>query len=197
MATIKLQPSGAVVIKDGKVSCECCDTECCLYPAKALEEGLYTVDDLPDAILVTNFNFSLDNTIFTKTGNSGIFYTGTNENGHPVEVGLFTYLITGYTIWVIYLFGERDGLSSMPECLITQAQDEASATKDTFANSYSVNGPINGTVTRDIELGEECIWNGTGLKLTNFGYQWKVNGKNKIGFNNTPIGLYEGGYTVS
>ncbi len=28
MATIKLQPSGAVVLKDGKVSCGCCGPNC-------------------------------------------------------------------------------------------------------------------------------------------------------------------------
>lgn len=168
-----------------------------MYPAQALQDGLYTVGDLPNEILVTNLNSGLDNTVFTKTGSSGIFYTGTNENGNVVDVELFTGLRTGNTAWVIYLFGERDGLSSMPECLITAVQDEDSETKDTFANSYLVNGQINGTVTRDIVTGEECIWNGTGLKLTNFGYQWKVNGNNKIGFNNTPVGSYAGGFTVS
>jgi hypothetical protein len=171
-----------------------------MYSAQALFDGLYTADDLPDEILVTNVNFSLGDTVFTKTGNSGIFYTGTNENGDPVDVELYTFLnLQGIqkTVWVLYLFGERFGLSPMPECLITQAQDEGEATKDTFANSYSVNGPISGTVTRDIVTGEECIWNGTGLKLTNFGYQWKVNGNNKSGFQNTPVGSYAGGYSVS
>lgn len=180
------------------VGCACCGGgECCMYPAEALVNGLYSASDLPDEILATNFRFSLDDTVFTKTGNSGTFYIGTNENGYQVDVKLHTSLRTNKTIWALYLFDESDGLSSMPECLITAAQDEGSATKDTFANSYSVNGPINGTVTRDIETGEECIWNGGGLTLSNFGYQWKINGNNKSGFQNTPVGSYGGGYTVS
>lgn len=65
--------------------------------------------------------------------------------------------------------------------------------EDQFADTYTVNGPTSGTVTRK----SDCVWQGTGLKLTNFEYQWKVNGNNKIGFQNTPVGSYGGGYTVS
>jgi hypothetical protein len=64
---------------------------------------------------------------------------------------------------------------------------------DEFADTYTVIGPISGTVTRE----SICVWRGTDLTLTNFGYQWKVNGKNKSGFQNTPVGFYAGGYAVS
>jgi hypothetical protein len=36
MATIKLQPSGAVVIKDGKVSCSCCECVTIIETLKAI-----------------------------------------------------------------------------------------------------------------------------------------------------------------
>ena len=60
MATIKLQPSGAVVLKDGKVACSCCaqPSGCCPYPAQALVDGLYTYEDLPDAIDIDGVEFT-------------------------------------------------------------------------------------------------------------------------------------------
>lgn len=38
MATIKLQPSGAVVIKDGKVACSCCGCSCGVTIPQALRD---------------------------------------------------------------------------------------------------------------------------------------------------------------
>ena len=69
MATVKLS-DGKVVTKDGKVSCECCDVECCMYPAEELH-GLYTVNDLPTELYVQWEPY------FTGTVNrSGAVYSG-------------------------------------------------------------------------------------------------------------------------
>jgi hypothetical protein len=80
-------------------------------------------------------------------------------------------------------------------CLLQDMSGEI-IIEDQFADSYTVIGPISGTVTR---TGEEnvCIWSGTRLTLTNLDYQWKVNNNNKLGFQNTPVGSYAGGFTVS
>jgi hypothetical protein len=45
MPTIKLK-NGKVILKDGNVSCTCCEG-CCMYPASGLGDT-YTEDDLPD-----------------------------------------------------------------------------------------------------------------------------------------------------
>lgn len=73
MATIKLQPSGKVVLKGGKVACGCCDVGCCMYPAQALFDGLYTVDDLPDDVTVNGTSFPRLGTTYGNTTNGVIF----------------------------------------------------------------------------------------------------------------------------
>jgi len=61
--------------------CACCQpTGCCMYPAQALVDGLYSVDDLPDEILLNNVLLDLYDTVFTKTGGSLSFYEST-QNG--------------------------------------------------------------------------------------------------------------------
>ena len=189
MATIKLQPSGAVVIKDGKVACGCClQPDCCPYPAQALEDELYTVDDLPDQVTVGGVVLSKqedavgENDIFYSDGPNDIQFVGYLWllDGPLTEDRTFesSCLIAPY---IFIPFDEFD--PPRPPILV----------EDQFADTYTVNGPTSGTVTRK----SDCVWQGTGLKLTNFEYQWKVNGNNKIGFQNTPVGSYGGGYTVS
>jgi hypothetical protein len=139
MATIKLQPSGAVVLKDGKVSCACCATACCPYPAQALVDGLYTYQDLPDAI-------DIDSIEFTKLD-------------PPQFIG-------GVNQYYINTDGEYVGIESMPSdsvwayeggnnaCLLNDTGWE-----DQFANSYTITYPPTSTsvvVTR-ISL---CVWRG-------------------------------------
>ena len=189
MATIKLQPSGAVVIKDGKVSCGCCDTECCLYPAQALGDGLYSVNDLPDEIIYQNpFGEPLALYKGIKTSPitpaiSGAFF-GRSEP--EFEDSFVYYAVDSYDEG----WRKGEGLDFPPGlCLI----GEDNGYEDQFAEAYTVSGPISGTVTRE----SVCVWRGSNLRLTNFGFQWKVNGNNKTGLQNTPVGSYAGGYTVS
>ena len=73
MATIKLQPSGAVVLKDGKVACGCCGSGCCLYPAQFLADATYTADDLPDDVTVNETSFPKSGTAYGNTTNGVIF----------------------------------------------------------------------------------------------------------------------------
>lgn len=94
---------------------------------------------------------------------------------------------------------------------------------DNFPSSFSVNGPKKGIVTRPIkwtkteaqylqELQEYdgtgprpknartiCKWLGDSISLrwNPRTAKWQVNGFNKLGFQNTPVGQYEGGYSVS
>jgi hypothetical protein len=142
MATIKLQPSGAVVLKDGKVSCACCSqppTGCCPYPAQALVDGLYTYQDLPDAI-------DIDGIEFTKLD-------------PPQFIG-------GVNQYYINTDGEYLGIESMPSdsvwayeggnnaCLLNDTGWE-----DQFANSYTVTGPPGGPVI--VTRQSLCVWTGS------------------------------------
>lgn len=99
------------------------------------------------------------------------------------------------------------------------------AVYDNFSSSYLVSGPVSGTVTRankwtktDSEYFEQfinyfnggsigrapsfpqtvCRWSGNGvsLKWNPLTARWNVNGFEKSGFQNTPLGPY-GPYTVS
>ena len=83
---------------------------------------------------------------------------------------------------------------------------------DTFASSYTVTGP-NGSelVTRhgipipDYGVGifglsnVLCIWSSENytLRYNSILCKFQVNGKIKSGLQNTPVGSYDGGYTVS
>jgi hypothetical protein len=202
--TIKTQ-NGKVITKDGKVSCECCE-ECCLYPAQALTDGLYTYEDLPDTILYrppTSTAYPTLNFIElikeedpqpSEFGNLDMVYykgsfvaAGGNQSGDtiPVEFGFFDI------DWAVNVLYESLDFKSFLQCLISERFIDD--VKDQFADAYTVSGPISGTVTRE----SICVWRGSNLRLTNFGYQWKVNGNNKTGNQNTPVGSYAGGYSVS
>ena len=161
MATIKLQPTGKVVLKDGKVACSCCaqPTGCCPYPSEALVDGLYLVADLPDEILLNNANLDLFDEIFTKTGGSVSFYEAT-QNGELMSVRIKTYIdMQGIerSVWILLAYGEEYGLSSNPFCLIS-GEDESNPSKDTFANSYTVTGPPGGAVV--VTRQSLCLWTG-------------------------------------
>ena len=200
--TVKTQ-SGKVITKDGKVSCECCEEGdyCCLYHVNALDTGLISVADLPDEIAVNGFTLFKGVWAFGEYKDaaiSGAFF------GRPEE---------DFEDTVIYYGPDSNtegwrggpGIDSPPGmCLITEDSD----TEDLFANTYTVSGTISGTVTR-VSL---CVWEGDQLKLiydgrtVDFGepgapffgsYKWKLNGNNKSGFQNTPVGSYAGGFTIS
>lgn len=187
MATIKLQPSGNVLIKDGKVSCGCCEG-CCPYASQALFAGLYTYEDLPDTVLGTGI-FGMDEFVMSKldppepsidsVGTS--YYRGTSDG---ILYGIGINDDEAGDEWLGTELGNED--AQFTGCLFLVLGDQ-------FANTYSVNGPVSGTVTRT----SICTWEGTGLTLSNFGFQFKVNGNNKSGFQNTPEGSYAGGFTVS
>ena len=186
MATIKLQPSGAVVLKDGKVSCSCCGPEipCCMYAGNLAGREI-PFEDLPSPIYVDGIAFAKQ--IGEVPGDLPYYINGENQiQSGWVLIGPMTDYISFSSTC---LFGEYISIDDpvLPPILV----------EDQFANSYTVTGPINGTVTRNIESGKDCIWSGEGLTLRFFVYEWKVNGKNKSGLQNTPVGSYEGGYTVS
>jgi hypothetical protein len=160
---------------------------------------LYSYNDAPDAISIT-INGDLFNA--AKYSQSGLIsYSGSWGGG---TITIYEGEDSGST-WLLYsegVPGDPSGESNT-ECLIGSyavdnsgpggADSYMTIVEDQFADTYTVNGPTSGTVTRK----SVCVWRGTGFTLTNFGFQWKVNDNNKSSFQNTPVGSYAGGYTVS
>jgi len=207
MATVKRKASGAVVLKNGKVSCGCCEQAgCCMYPAQALVDGLYTVDDLPDQVQIGGY-------LLQKGGEAlavfpvqvdGAFYATLNEEE------AYIYLDNFY-----WNFGPSVGAGAQ-ECLV-----DGNIVQDQFADSYTLTydsditcESVSATVTRE----SLCIWRGIaddGTVITleiEFGsfsdlYAWTTNAPNCGGHRrgvgtpfdrnaergrlNTPIGNFE------
>ena len=192
-----------LVDEERKVSCACCTpTVCCMYPAAELGVS-YTEDDLPDTIdVLVNISTTADQRFLMSRNGS--------EYG-PVET---TFTIGGTTITydtyvIVEAFGAQlewfllfirqgtneERLNAIHPCLFDPPPEDIgfNIIEDTFEDTYEVTGPVSGTVTRQ----SRCVWSGTGLTLSNYGYQWTVNGRNKSGFQNTPVGSYADGYSVA
>lgn len=220
MATIK-RNDDRVILKDGRVACSCCG--CCFYAAFAYEQGLYTFEDLPDEVIMFHNDTQdgqLAGPITVLKGATpifdpeyGPFFYG-NAPNPPGTGTLAPRIIYAIDEWIVGVNQIDPGLGS---CLIldkfTITPTPATPTRgsiwifDNFADAYSISGPISGTVTRT----DLCTWRGDGLILRYDGrinqignefipvgtFKWRVNGNNKSGFQNTPVGSYAGGYSVS
>jgi hypothetical protein len=131
MPTVKLQ-NGKVILKDGKVSCTCCDGpepgECCLYPASGLGDT-YEAADLPDAVTIGGRNF-------TRSGS--VFY----EDDGPALIEEM-----GGGNWVLQDFdGDEEGGDYFGICLIGEYDGPTVGlvVEDQFADCYEVSNPGNG-----------------------------------------------------
>jgi hypothetical protein len=123
MATIKLQPSGAVVIKDGKVACGCCSSGCLdylLYPGNLMNVK-FDHNDLPDSLEFSQYElgdqleyYSLQKItpFFTKNyfddEPSGTFYYKTAsefdpDTGAEIFFGVAIVSTTNYWYWSEYI----------------------------------------------------------------------------------------------
>jgi hypothetical protein len=116
-----------------------------MYPAQALVDGLYTVDDLPDEVQIGPY----------------ILQKGVAQAVFPVQVeGAFYGTISdGDEEAYIYLdnfawnFGPAVG-SGGQECLV-----DGNIVQDQFADSYTVTGPPGGPVT--VTRQGLCLWTGS------------------------------------
>jgi hypothetical protein len=200
MATIKTTGTGLalrVLTKTAsevqRVSCSCCEEVfCCPYPAAQLGIG-YTQDDLPDTIDVEGLILGVPTRIIVSR--SGLFYGPINQSiFNGAAFSEFIFVETNDFSEVVWFRNTTNGEPiGLGEPCLFQTIEEGAAILDTFADAYQVIGPVSGTVTRT----NLCVWSGEGLTLSNFGYQWKVNGRNKSGNQNTPVGPYADGYSVA
>jgi hypothetical protein len=186
-----------LVDEERKVSCSCCTpTVCCMYPADQLGVG-YTEIDLPDTI-------QLDLLFDTTPGVSIVTLSRNGDQYGPYTAnGVSTYLLVELNEFLEpswYLFSTDgdplfDQYAEYNSCLFFNPPPDLNSQRieDNFQDTYEVSGPVSGTVTRQ----SICVWTGTGLTLSNYGYQWTVNGRAKSGNQNTPVGSYADGYSVS
>ena len=193
MATVKLSSGGAIILKNGKVSCACCAAgACCMYPADRLEVS-YTEYDLLETVSLT-YDFAV-----------GLVLTKNGSTYGPESVGSYEYRIThdpaGWQIEVKESGGGWTILDSGIECLITgdgNLTPGDDSVEDQFAATYTANvdptfaDAYTETITR-ISL---CVWQGATVTLTMADIIWSydvtdLGGENKTTDQNTPIGSYE------
>jgi hypothetical protein len=216
--TIKTQ-GGKVITKDGKVSCECCAQPegCCMYPAQALIDGEYGIDDLPDTIIVwiesTILNKAAEAFPSPSVGDLLVYYEGSyliDGESYLIEVGLFDGI---WRTWDERFFEELYG----NDCLITSLILEDELIQDQFADTYTINDPDEGK-TYAVNRISLCVWeqdpgideNGDPIEQARLLYRskrdegvadndapiWVVDTPSvsgtfkKTGFQNTPIGTY-------
>ena len=192
-----------VILKGGKVSCSCCEgpppPECCMYPAQALVDELYTVDDLPDEIFVIS---SLGNIVLPvdrsgPIGDRGIKYYYGDIGGEEISVSLNTDLTEAR--WL----GSAE-VDTIGGCLISKLEidDPGGPTLDQFADTYTATDPQGNppiTLTRE----SLCVWRGPEPDLYTLRYlddsasegfkcKWAFidSIKDEGQFQNTPTGNY-------
>jgi hypothetical protein len=131
-----------VILKGGKVSCSCCEEpeECCMYPAQALVDGGYTVDDLPDEVLYNDDD--RPPTLIQKVPDGsfpgGVVYRWPEDGSD--DAGLIFIRINADVETSIWEFGDDAGEGGSL-CLI---QGDGNLTpgddlvEDQFADTYTV-----------------------------------------------------------
>ncbi len=177
-ATVKLSADGNILLKDGRVSCTCCPGECCMWPAQALLDGLYNIEDLPETVYGIGQSDSPYTVTFERTGTDSPYYEGDDETRIVIvqsnNVALWQLQSNDNGSWVE--FQDRGGGD---ECLVQEEVEVGGVTlartADDYQDTYTVNvyneviegDPVNTfTITRE----SLCQWsNEDGSFLLRYG----------------------------
>jgi len=135
MPTVKRKATGAIVLKNGKVSCSCCaQAGCCMYPAQALVDGLYTAADLPAEINALCLPGETGELVFNKSGSS---YFASSNYPWKCEIWLDPANNAG---WKFYRLEGEDWrpiqVEGQGQCLIFEY--DACGVKDQFEACYKI-----------------------------------------------------------
>jgi hypothetical protein len=169
MATIKCNAAGKILTKNEKVSCGCCGQHCCMYPAQAFFDSLYTFDDLPDVVDYTDIfsSFSLNKLTNPEPYSGGLkYYQGQSEDA-------FIWLMPdaiddGNAAWAS---GPGTGGFSGSRCLIFGEPGVTVSISDQFADTYMVSYEgASATVTRQ----SLCTWTGETIDEEGTTVRWRL-----------------------
>lgn len=158
MATIKINTSGNVILKNGLVSCTCCEfppTDCCMYPAMQVFDGSIPASDLPDIIKIYNGGLVLNGDIANKSGSNYYLDRG---DGYIISAKFY---LGNYEWRITDAFNNEDlGLlnAEVPSCLIAIWPVEGDAAEDDFANSYNVYNNSLGLNVGTADRLDVCTW---------------------------------------
>jgi hypothetical protein len=201
MATIKTQLVDGqrriitkVVNGQRRISCSCCG--CCMYPATAYTNELYSFDDLPDEVEFWHNDGEggalVGPIILPKNGSAGEFFYGGETDLSP-RISHFT------DEWLVGVNQIDPGLGDcliLDKLTIEPAPAAGDGTRsiwvfDRFEDTYSFTAPdAAGTLARE----SLCVWRGDGRSLTfvisNTFVGWTLGGVRKEGVQNTPVGNY-------
>jgi hypothetical protein len=150
MATIKTQlisgqPRIITKLVNGqrRVSCSCCEeAECCMYPAQALGDGIYTWEDLPDQIIYRGrlaFNNAVIDVTFNKLSPPAEWYDTLAyyiaEDSPAINSGdedvIYRNTEDNWANWI------SGGISGIGICLI-EGLEVVGGTEDTFLDTYAI-----------------------------------------------------------
>jgi len=151
--TIGRTTAGAIKIKTDSpglraVNCACCGGggSCCMYSAQGLYDGVYSVDDLPDSIIVDGVTLQKGVYIYGESALepeiSGAFYGSPNEEFYETTIKL------SQGTWYPGQGVSRDSA----DCLINNDWH------DEFANSYTITTKEDGIIVLNRQ--SICVWKG-------------------------------------
>jgi hypothetical protein len=165
MPTVKIQ-NGKVILKDGKVSCTCCEG-CCMYPAEGLGVT-YDLDDLPDAITAFGSDLQKRTSGFPGSEFANVI-VGYLKEGAP-EYGDYAIVRNSEVLdnWQVWSFDNDEwdrgaGFGGVGNCLI---QGDGNLTpgndivEDQFADCYEVTWDDDGTRSAIVQRASLCVWEG-------------------------------------
>jgi hypothetical protein len=179
-----------VVNGQRRVSCSCCETGCCMYPAylydPTSDSGLIKHEDLPDVIIGggKTYNKITPVDLFDDGFLYGIYLDPTSPNEETE--GYIRWRADGGDFgpaWDAFAEGGRN-------CLVEDLFDNGFWLDD-FAETYSYTIlQDSGVLTRE----SLCAWRGGGRSLTFVSNDtfvgWAFNGVRKSGAQNSPVGTY-------
>jgi hypothetical protein len=167
MAKVKSQLVGSerriitkVVNGQRRVSCSCCETECCMYPAAAFNNGDITIEDLPDEIILLG-EPSGDVTLFKN--DPPIDASDVVESPFLIYYGfkgLGVGIANGGGPWITQI---DFGFAAGNDCLLDQVREEKEQAPswpyiDSFADTYYFTDATTNANNIALNRISLCVW---------------------------------------